>query len=129
MKNNNYLLDTSFICSLINRSDDNYQNALKLFDSLPKNSYFYIPQTVNLELSIFLSRHPEFKQSVDKLYILITPEYIDIDNTFILQFKKYCSVTRLGLKPIDYSVLFCSNSNKFNLLSFDKKLFAALNKS
>lgn len=128
MKNNFYVLDTSFICSLINRSDDNYILALTIFESLSNNSQFFIPQTVNLELTIFLAKNPEFKPSIDKLYLLITPEFINIDDLFLIQFKRFCAKTKFNLKPIDYSILFCCKLNNFNLLSFDKKLIVTLNK-
>lgn len=122
---NKYLLDTNFICSLLNHKDLLHQKAKEIFEGIDENSRFIVPITVYLELGVQkiipMKTIKDFCQSLSAEILMISRSDIDNMNTdFVL--------IGISMKPIDFSIFYLSTSLEASLITFDEKLSKSLAK-
>jgi hypothetical protein len=122
---NKYLLDTNFICSLLNHKDLLHQKAKEIFEGIDENSRFIVPITVYLELGVQkiipMKTIKDFCQSLSAEILMISRSDIDKMNTdFVL--------IGISMKPIDFSIFYLSTSLEASLITFDEKLSKSLAK-
>lgn len=120
---NNFVLDTSFLSSLINSEDENNENAVDIYGSFSSEDVLFIPATVKLELILIGLNFARFSEKdLDRFIEHIELSLVEINTEFLRKFQKFVFSTKLPLKPVDYSILFTAFETKSKLLTFDKKL-------
>jgi len=120
---NNFVLDTSFLSSLINSEDKNNKKAVGIYGNFSGEATLFIPATVKLELVLIGLNFTKFSEKdLDKFIESIELSLVDINNEFLGKFQEFVFSTKFPLKPVDYSVLFSCIFTKSELITFDKKL-------
>lgn len=122
---NRYVLDTNFICSILNSLDFLHEEAIAIFKLIEENSTFIIPFTVYLELAVqkAISLH-DVKDFLKLLNIEVSMLSLDDIDTINSQYLS----SAINLKPIDFSIFYVATKLKAKLLTFDEKLLKHLDK-
>jgi len=116
---NKIVLDSSFICALVNKIDINHEQAFFLYKKF-SNVKIFIPQVVLLEIAILKSKkYQDLHSAISKFLKIIQYEIFPIQ---ISKFEDFIAQTNYNLKPNDYFILFVSQITNSKLLTFDKKL-------
>lgn len=119
----NFVLDTSFLSSLINSEDENNKNAVDIYGSFSNEDVLFIPATVKVELILIGLNFARFSEKdLDRFIEYIELSLVEINTEFLGKFQKFVFSTKFPLKPVDYSILFTAFETKSKLLTFDKKL-------
>ena len=123
MQSNKYVLDTSYISSLLNRRDTKHEGAKKIAETKLREKNIILPATVILELSLLQTQQSTKTSRLELTKIhKVAREYVYVNQNFLDAFEEFVSKTKLKLKTIDYTVLFCAYSKKATLITFDEKL-------
>lgn len=121
MKSDTFVLDTSFISSLLNQADVNHQQAVEIYQKFPQQSTFVVPRTVELELAILQAKLlPD--ADVQGFLSEIGVVRIDIDQKFVSGYGKFVQDTNSRAKTVDLSVLFVTKEYQGQLVTLDKWL-------
>ena len=113
----NALLDTSFLYSLVTKSDKNYQKAGSIFIDIEKCKSIFIPFIVLAELSTGLG----YKNALQ--YCKEISNKIEISTFEDLEvFDELSSRARRSLKSNDTLILAMSKRLNAKLVTFDKRL-------
>ena len=118
-----FILDTSFLSSLIIEDDINHQKAIELYKNSPKNIQFYTPATVLLELFIGIKKLKKSKlKNVYKFIEILSIETIYIDDYFISKYKSLVEKNDIHLTAIDLTLIVASKMIGGKVITFDRKL-------
>lgn len=121
MKSNTFVLDTSFVSSLLNQADVNHQQAVQVYQELPEDCEFILPRTVELELAILQAKLLPEADIQGFLNEIVTVR-IDIDQKFVKGYGEFVRDTNSKTKTVDLSVLFVTKEYQGQLVTLDKWL-------
>jgi predicted nucleic acid-binding protein len=111
------ILDTNFICSLLNQSDANHSKAKDIYFAIDDDEKIKIPFIVAAELSIHIHANKYFYAAKQITSKFIVNNEADLD--FVL---KISDKTRTKLKANDCLILALCKRLNADLLTFDKQL-------
>jgi len=118
-----YIIDTSFISSLLIEDDINHQKALDLYEDLPKDLQFFIPVTVLLELFTGIKKLKKNKlENVYRFIDLLSIQTIYIDDYFLKSYKTLLKKDDMNLTAIDLTLIVTAKMIGGKVLTFNKKL-------
>jgi len=121
---NKYVVDTSFISSLVFRNDVNFKKANVIYKNIYDNAIFIVPSCVILEFLIGVKKF--FPRKVDFMYKYVNKlaeEIIYIDKKFLDSYSSFIKKEKhLGLSTMDMSILVSARNQKAKILTFDIKL-------
>lgn len=115
------ILDTNFICSLFNQTDQNHDKAKDIFFEIDEDEKLLIPFIVAAELAI--SNDARKLLSASKK---ITPRFLASNEDDLNYVAKLPDRLRRKLKANDCLIIALCKRKKAELLTFDKSLSSAL---
>lgn len=114
------LLDTSFLCSLLNKEDINNPLAEEIAKDLG-NSEILVPTVVIAEL-MSNTKNKQARDCTIKATLKIANSTPTLSNTNITQYIAFTKELPNTFTAIDSIVLFLAKENRAKLITFDKKL-------
>ena len=118
---NKFILDTSFISSLLKVDDDNHLKSIEKFKELPEDAELVIPITVVTEL--FVSKDKYVR--LESIELFIKENYCSIfyfdEEYYKSIFEEYRKFS-IHLKAIDFTILYVCRYLNADILTFDIKL-------
>jgi predicted nucleic acid-binding protein len=123
------VLDSSFISSVLLEDDSNHEIALKELYNVIINSNTLIPSTVLLELELLPKSigNKDYYKKIDILLSKIEFELVNIEPSFLKEYRLLNRKLDQILTAIDLTVLTTAISNNAELITFDKKLLKVYN--
>ena len=126
---NKFVLDTSYVSSLVLESDVNHNKATKIYENLANDSNLYIPVTVVMELLVGIKRLAKGKiKKLLNFLDMLNPEIIYNDNNFVDEYTDFVIQHRSLLTAIDLSIIVTAKMLNAKIITFDKKLGRFRNK-
>jgi len=114
------LLDTSYICSLLNKEDINNPLAVEIAKNLG-NSEILVPTVVIAEL-MSNTKHRRARDFTIKATLKIADDTPTLSNINLIRYIAFAKELPNSFTAIDSIILFLAKENKAELVTFDKKL-------
>ncbi len=121
MQDKEFVLDTSFISSLLDASDVNHDQAQIVATNLPAKSRLLIPSVVIAELATYNRDKKQSKHNVEVAIDMAT-EIIDFRKQEIEKYKGLIFPLKTSVTAVDSIILYLAHKLNATLITFDKKL-------
>ena len=121
------ILDTCFLCSLLNKNDINNSLAVRIAENL-KDCIAIVPTVVIAELMSNF-KNKQTRDSTVKAIFKIVDDMPSLNSDNVDEYVKFTQKINHSFTAVDSIILFHAKDSNTKLITFDKKLLKIYNES